>query len=311
VEAARGEYLCMQDADDVSMPHRVEQQLALAAADRNAIVGGGFERVPAGSTSAYTEWANGLSDVDAVAQQWRECTLLQPTWFMHRNVFERVGGYDEVHPVLLAPEAAGRPPAAAGSRHVKADSDRGGRSAAPASDATPSHGAASGADAVAASSTPVTPGVAVDAAAAAAAALCTVPMTPVSAAQYAWPHRQCGVRHPPILGRGPLRIARENLEAHSFSVFPEDTILLQRHLAAGGSLRRVPTPVITYTYSPGSLSWRVPRGVLLAVRVAMFEERVLSQREWRTFTIWGAGRDGKVCAGGTEARGGGSGAPTT
>jgi hypothetical protein len=104
------------------------------------------------------------------------------------------------------------------------------------------------------------------------------------------------LRHPPILGRGPLRLSRQHLEQHTFTPFPEDPIFFARHLAAGGTLHRVPGPVITYVYSAGSMSWRVSRSVLLAARVAMFEERVLSQAPWRTFTIWGAGRDGKVSA---------------
>ena len=37
----------------------------------------------------------------------------------------------------------------------------------------------------------------------------------------------------------------------------------------------------------------VSRRTLLAVRVAAFERRVLTQPGWATFTIWGAGRDGK------------------
>ena len=37
----------------------------------------------------------------------------------------------------------------------------------------------------------------------------------------------------------------------------------------------------------------VTRRCLLAARVAAFERRILTQPSWTSFTVWGAGRDGK------------------
>jgi hypothetical protein len=90
-----------------------------------------------------------------------------------------------------------------------------------------------------------------------------------------------------ILDAPPLRIprAREDggaaLAAHTFRSFPEDTLFYHRALALGAALARVPQPVIVYRYSEGSQSWRIPRRLLLAVRVALFEERVLGLRRRR------------------------------
>jgi len=58
--------------------------------------------------------------------------------------------------------------------------------------------------------------------------------------------------------------------------------------------------VLSYTYSAGSVSWKTPRALLLRIRAAMFEERLLAPRRaggaapWARFSIWGAGRDGKA-----------------
>ena len=96
VAQSTGQYLCFVDVDDALFPTRVERQLAVAQRAPNAIVGGGFVRSPAGSTAHYSNWANTISPRDIVLQQFRECTVLMPTWFLHRSVFDAVGGFPEV-----------------------------------------------------------------------------------------------------------------------------------------------------------------------------------------------------------------------
>lgn len=63
-------------------------------------------------------------------------------------------------------------------------------------------------------------------------------------------------------------------------------------------------PTLLYRWSARSMTSTVSRRELLAVRVAAFERRVLSQPHWASFTVWGAGRDGKqfVCALSAAAR---------
>lgn len=208
VEASSGQYLCLLDADDCALPQRVEVQLAAALAepDDAVLIGGGFTRDPPGSTATYTAWANSLPDADLVLQQWRECTIIQPTWFLARAWWDRIGGWDEE-----SPWAEGRPE---------------GR----------------------------------------------------------------------VLDRPPTRIPlhRRSGQAGRSPVFPEDTLFFHRHLHLGGRLRRIPEPVTCYVFSAGSQTWATPRALLLSVRVRLFEERVLSLPAWQSFTIWGAGRDGKA-----------------
>jgi Glycosyl transferase family 2 len=299
---ATGEWICLLDSDDIALPSRVRLQLECALASVQpsmTLVGGGFTRTPEGSTPGYTQWANSLKQGELLLQQWRECTVIQPTWFFHRSLYELIGGWDElppkfVHGWLLEKRA----------QYQKQQSE---------------------------------------AAAAATGEGSTMPIVTA-----AWSNATCSI--PSSLPRGalldspPRKIKRLAVTAdsssaavegkeddeeittasHSFASFPEDTLFYHRALDAGATLARVNEPVIVYRYSEGSQSWRIPRGLLLQIRVALFEERVLRLRRrkksgekpgWRvaspsaasssssadascnqsagTFTIWGAGRDGK------------------
>lgn len=74
---------------------RIQCQLELALMYPDAIVGCNFYRLPAGSTARYCRWANGLSREQLATHRFRDCTIIQPTWFMARTLFERQdGGYD-------------------------------------------------------------------------------------------------------------------------------------------------------------------------------------------------------------------------
>ncbi|CBZ51014.1 putative glycosyl transferase, group 2 family domain-containing protein [Neospora caninum Liverpool] len=95
VRVSSGDFLCFMDADDEALPERIELQLREARRRPKAIVGCGFVRHPPQSTGRYTHWLNTLSDAQLITSRFRECTLLMPTWFMPRAVFERVGGFVE------------------------------------------------------------------------------------------------------------------------------------------------------------------------------------------------------------------------
>ena len=242
---ARGEWLCWLDADDEALPRRVELQLAAAlAAPPGALVGSGFVREPADATPRYTAWANALAPGALVTQCWRECTLLQPTWFMAAAAFRALGGYDEAPPALWGGGGDGEALAVPLLE------------LAPAPGASAERGGGSGVGAAA-------------------------PAAPAGA-------------HPLILGRPPLKLQLHLAPRFPspFEPFGEDPLFLHRHLHAGGALVRVEAPLVLYRYSPGSLSWRVPRRGLLQLKAALFEERVMRARQG-AWTIWGAGRDGK------------------
>jgi len=71
----------------------------------------------------------------------------------------------------------------------------------------------------------------------------------------------------------------------------EDLELLYNHLAAGGKLIKTPHTLVEYRHHEQATSLSLSRRYLLLVRVAGFERVVLPH--WESFSIWGAGRDGK------------------
>lgn len=93
VRQSTGQWLCFLDADDFMRDDRVELQLATARRNPRAIVGSRFTRIPEGSTPRYTRWCNGLTPHELMTHRFRELTVVQPTWFVARSVFEEVGGY--------------------------------------------------------------------------------------------------------------------------------------------------------------------------------------------------------------------------
>jgi ribonuclease P protein subunit RPP14 len=101
IRQATGSFLCRLDADDIMAPTRVSSQLrALLTLPpphtiTGCLLGSGFSRLPTDATPRYTQWLNSMTQQELMTQRFREVTLLHPTWFFHRSVWERVGGYCE------------------------------------------------------------------------------------------------------------------------------------------------------------------------------------------------------------------------
>lgn len=100
IEASTGEFLCFQDIDDVMYADRLEEQLAMATSlglnQRVTIVGSKFDR-NSNATQRFTDWANNLSSEKLSLQIYTSNgpTIIMPTWFCHRSVVDRVGGFSE------------------------------------------------------------------------------------------------------------------------------------------------------------------------------------------------------------------------
>jgi hypothetical protein len=87
-----GQWICSADADDIMLPERVSMQLAAAlAAPPKTLLGCRFVREPHTATWCYALWANSMNQKDLWLQQFRECTVVQPTWFYHRSIWEAAG----------------------------------------------------------------------------------------------------------------------------------------------------------------------------------------------------------------------------
>ena len=102
-------FLCFLDSDDRMHPKRVYEQamwfLSRVDDDHNnhsksyqTLLGCTFDRDPPDATWHYATWANGLSDAQLYLQQFREMTVLQPTWMISRPWFLQLGGYMEAPP---------------------------------------------------------------------------------------------------------------------------------------------------------------------------------------------------------------------
>ncbi|XP_076272113.1 queuosine-tRNA galactosyltransferase-like [Rhynchophorus ferrugineus] len=98
VSISTGVFLCFQDIDDVMLPDRVMKQYERALSEPyNTIVGCQFKREPFNSTKRYTKWANSLTQDQLNLQVYTSHgpTVIMPTWFCHRMVFQRVGGFPD------------------------------------------------------------------------------------------------------------------------------------------------------------------------------------------------------------------------
>ena len=94
VRQSRGRWLCMLDSDDMMLPRRLELQLqtALVAKDNhkteNILIGGHFIRQPAEATPRYNVFLNSMRDgKDVLKYRFRDLSVIQPTWFLHRQVY--------------------------------------------------------------------------------------------------------------------------------------------------------------------------------------------------------------------------------
>jgi len=95
VEQSSGDILCVHDADDVSLPRRIELQVKALNRFPEALVGSRFDRIPQDATARYTKWCNKIDERSIYLQRFRELTIIQPTWAMTRKTFEAAGRYIE------------------------------------------------------------------------------------------------------------------------------------------------------------------------------------------------------------------------
>jgi glycosyltransferase involved in cell wall biosynthesis len=111
-------FLCILDSDDVMHPSRIAEQtcamLTLGFGNdgqhlcQTTLMGSQFDRIPHDSTWHYQNWANSLSDDRLYMEKFRECTLIQPTWFIARHWFDTLGGYVEAPEMLKESRGAKR-----------------------------------------------------------------------------------------------------------------------------------------------------------------------------------------------------------
>ncbi|CAH0547615.1 unnamed protein product [Brassicogethes aeneus] len=98
ISISSGDFLCFQDVDDVMLPNRILRQYEAACIlPKNTLIGSKFKRTPENSTVRYTKWANLLNKEELQNQIFTSFgpTVIMPTWFFHRSLYEEVGGFLE------------------------------------------------------------------------------------------------------------------------------------------------------------------------------------------------------------------------
>ena len=98
ISNASYDWIVTCDADDTSRPQRVAALRRAAETQpdaKNTLFGSRFSRHPPDATERYAAWANSLSSERLHLERFRECTLVQPTWFFHRDLWRNAGRYDD------------------------------------------------------------------------------------------------------------------------------------------------------------------------------------------------------------------------
>ncbi|KAL9182477.1 hypothetical protein ACHAXT_013129 [Thalassiosira profunda] len=269
-----GHFLMLLDSDDVVHRTRIAEQicamLALPATDRRkTLVGCQFERIPADATEHYAKWANSLSDERLYLEQFRECTLLQPTWCMSREWFEHLGGY------LEAPssETEEMNP----SKKVRIEPERNENATEPSKCDESKDAKKEDADAK--------------------QLYRLVHPSEISATT---------ATDTATKGKSKRKLNQPGQSEKQIDTLrlAEDTRFFYAHLRAGGRLylHRSHTPLVSYRHRSGmSQSSSTPRKLLLRLRAKAWEDIVYHGNSsagncacWsKGFAVWGAGRDGK------------------
>lgn len=102
LERCKGTYVARMDGDDLCLPQRLEAQAAyLDQHPECGLVGSrvelfsGHAPLSAGY-QAYQDWVNGVQTPEQIHRElFVECPLPHPTWMVLREVYERLGGYQD------------------------------------------------------------------------------------------------------------------------------------------------------------------------------------------------------------------------
>lgn len=93
IKLAFGEYICWQDADDVSLPDRIDQQVKyLDTHLRVGIVGGFIQFFDENGNGPIREYSE--NDTDLRKTIFRYNPVAQPASMARRECYDEVGGYD-------------------------------------------------------------------------------------------------------------------------------------------------------------------------------------------------------------------------
>ena len=97
----RGTYIARMDGDDLCLPQRLEEQVQwLDSHPETHLLGSRVELFSGSGLTegyrSYQDWINGVVSPEQIARElFVECPLPHPTWMARREVYERLGGYQD------------------------------------------------------------------------------------------------------------------------------------------------------------------------------------------------------------------------
>lgn len=95
LKLARGDYIARMDADDVSLPQRLETQLKFLEKNCNIDICGSYVSVIDEGGKVIGQIKKPRSDKQIKKELFWLTPLLHPTWFAKKEVFKILNGYDE------------------------------------------------------------------------------------------------------------------------------------------------------------------------------------------------------------------------
>ncbi len=98
LEKAKGKYIARMDADDVSLPNRIERQVQVLEKNHEIGLVSGLVKYTGDEAnegfSHYVNWSNGIIKCDDIYKnQFVEYPLVNPSIMFKRELYERFGGY--------------------------------------------------------------------------------------------------------------------------------------------------------------------------------------------------------------------------
>lgn len=96
-QKSSGEFISRMDADDIMAHNKLE--VLFAAINEHPVIATSYVRYFSEGElgegyQKYEQWLNGLVDTNQHYEEiYKECVLPSPNWLMHRNTFNRLGGF--------------------------------------------------------------------------------------------------------------------------------------------------------------------------------------------------------------------------
>lgn len=93
LKLAQGKYICRMDADDISLPNRLEEQLNYLINNQYDLIGGITEMIDENSNVIYSikKVPTDFNKIKKVLQ-YGQC-IAHPTWLGKKEIFENLNGY--------------------------------------------------------------------------------------------------------------------------------------------------------------------------------------------------------------------------